>query len=254
MKVIAENKISTVLANSENANFPDDNLLDIHPKKVWKADATNTAVITFEIDAGTSGLALFNTNARFADVEITDANYVEWFDGTTWFNGTEWVSTEVVCDSEISQNGSSYALWVDYDYINSALNAVLTLTALPGQTLEAGVGFSGLAIDFKNPKYEIKQGLIDYSIFATYSNGAEYYEKKDTVRTFSVQIIEDRENDFYTFMNNIGRDVGLSPIAWRLTDLDSFEWVVFARFNELPEGNHILPNDSSIDFSLIEVL
>jgi hypothetical protein len=254
LKVIAVNKISSITVDSENANFPIENVLDEHPKRQFKSDGDYQATITCVVAAGTSGIGIFGTNARGSNITITDPNSIDWFSESAWDDESEWAYSEPQAVIEIAQSGDSYALWGDFDYINSPMNVEIILTTTLGGTLEVGVLRIGEAVEFKNPKYGLQEGLVDYSIIAENSNGSTYYKQRDIVRTFSGQIFETRDDDFYNFMADIARDYGKTPKAWRMTDDDSMNWVVFARFQEMPTGSHDAPDYSNINFQLIEVL
>jgi len=254
MKVIALNKISSLTVDSENALFPIENVLDAYPTRLFKADGDYQATLTCVVSAGTNAIAVYGTNAQGASVTITDPNAIEWHSESEWDSESDWAYAEPSATIEIDQSGDAYSLWGDFDYINSPMNIELVLSTSSSLVLEVGVLRIGEAKTFKNPKYGLQEGLVDYSILKELSNGAFYYKKRNIVRTFSGQIFEDRDDDFYTFMADIARTYGKAPMAWRLTDEDSMNWVVFARFSDIPIGMHDAPDYSTINFSLIEVL
>lgn len=105
-------------ASSTDAEWPLANLFDKHPRNWWQASATNEATLRLKIDAGSSALALFGTNADevncyitrdadeqnidinsavddssgFVGIPLTGHNYVDgtfiYIYGTTNYNGT----------------------------------------------------------------------------------------------------------------------------------------------------------------------
>ena len=256
MKVIITNLVSAVTAASENALYPDDNLLDEHPKKIWQAanGVTHTS-LTVSIGASTegsaAGIAIFNTNATSAIINLSDPNEVIWVD-SDWID-VEWPSgapQESVLLGEI--NSTSNAVWATYTGAETALEADIILDG--DETLYAGVVVAGTVVSFTEPRYGIQEGLIDYSIRRELSNGAIYHKKRDVVRTFAAEIMPYREDEFYTFMHTLARENSYAPMAWRLTDQTGFDWTVYARLEGMPSGVHAYPTISPIQFSIREEL
>ena len=257
MKIIAEQKITSVTAGSEDANFPDDNVIDEHPKKIWKASSgVYSTTLTFEIGNGSSGMAIFNTNALSISATVTDPNYVEWdTSDADWFaTDASWSAEQASLSDEIySLDGTSGAAWLEWDYSDISVTAVITLTCSSTDTVYAGVAVADEIHDFACPQMGISEGIHSYSITRELQNGAFYRKERDKVRTFSFNFIEDR-TDFYEFMYSIAKELGYRPAAWQLTSQDGFWWVVFARFSRMPSGSHSVPNYTRINTQLIEVL
>ena len=254
MKVIITNRVTAVTAASEDSSYPDDNLLDEHPKKIWKAanGVTSTSItvsIASSTDGADGGIAIFNTNATSAIINLSDPNEVIWVD-SEWVT-VEWPSgapQESVTVGEI--NSTSNAVWATYTGAETALSADIILTG--SATLYAGVIVAGTVVDFPDPRYGIQEGLVDYSIKRELSNGAIYTKKRDVVRTFSAEILPNREEYFYTFMHTLARDNSYAPLAWRLTNQTGFDWVVYARLEDMPSGVHAYPSHSPIQFTIRE--
>lgn len=254
LRVIYENLLTSVVATSENINYPDDNVLDEHPKKVWKADDdVTTASLTCSFSGGCNALAIFNTNATEVVSYIHDPNEISWpdFGGNTWVD-VQWVFINIDISLEIHPSGNSYSMWATFDYGDVGLVMDITLTA--PTTVEAGVVVIGKALGFKNPESGLEQGLIDYSTVMELSNGAFWHKQRDVVRTFNGEMVLERDDGFYYFMHDVARTNSYSPMAWRVTDLDDFEWVLYARFSGQPYGLHAYPSHSITYFSLTEVL
>ncbi|MBW1778932.1 MAG: hypothetical protein JRJ54_15330, partial [Deltaproteobacteria bacterium] len=61
MKVIYPNNITVLSADEEDASYPVSNLLDDHPKKVWRGTSKD-AKLTLTVSEG-AGVGIANTNA-----------------------------------------------------------------------------------------------------------------------------------------------------------------------------------------------
>ena len=254
MKILANQKITGVTATSADSSYPAVNVIDEHPKKLWKAASdVNSATLTFEISGGTGGLAIFNTNATSISASVTDPNYLQWETGVAWETGTTFSAVDAVLTETSSLDGVSGAAWFEWTHSMIPVTATLTLTAGSNDTVQAGVAVSDELYTYACPQMGIKEGLHSYSIVRELQNGAFYRKQRDSVRTFSFNIIDSR-TDFYEYMYTVARELGYKPAAWQLADMDGFWWVVYARFTKMPSGSHNMPNHSTINTSLIEVL
>ena len=256
MRVIYPDNITTVSASSENPNFPIANVSNDHIKKVWKADS-NEAVVHVGVSSG-SALALYGTNATSITAKTrTGGQGGAWAATAQWDAAAAWAAgslTEEVILFDTLSTGQA-ALWCDYTDPGSALALEITISSAAGTTLEAGVIRAGTVRDFKDSKYGIKEGFIDFSIKEELANGAWYYKKRDIVRTFSLTLLEDRASDFYTFMHNVALLRGQQPLAWRLSEnVTDWQWIVYAAFDGLPMGDHAYVSDSLIQIKLKEVV
>ncbi|MBW2606147.1 MAG: hypothetical protein JRD05_00780 [Deltaproteobacteria bacterium] len=256
MKVIYPDRSITATADKENANYPAANVLDEHPKKLYKS-TDNTAVLEVTTGAGSNGFAVFNTNAASVSAIVKKGEPTEWASGTEWVSGTEWRTAEDPSPATIYDlnPGSVGAMWGEYTQIDVPHIIELTFTAAAGTILECGVVVPGTVNTFDDPRYGVKEGLRDYSISKELNNGAFYYRKRDVVRIFNFDLIEDGDTDFYTFMHSIVQLVGPGPLAWRIlhSGMTNWEWVVYARNDSMPAGDHGFSRDSSlISVSLVE--
>lgn len=259
MKIIPNQKITAVSSDSEDANYPDDNVLDENPKRIWKANSTYTATLTFSMSPGTSGMMIANTNALSLTVTVEDPNSVEWFTSDAdWFaSDAAWASQNAVLSNELyNLDGTSGAAWVEWPYSSISLEATVLFTASSEATVYAGVAVADKVYEYDCPQLGITEGIKSYSIVKELQNGAMYRKERDKVRMFTFNFIEDRSTDFYEFMYDIAKEIGYKPAGWRLADIaaDGFNWVVYARFQQMPSGTHSMPDHSRIQTSLIEVL
>lgn len=248
MKVIYPEKISSVAADEENANYPDDNVLDNHPKKVWKATSKD-AQMKLTCTGGTSAVAVFNTNAD--TVTITVKNEAE---SETLVAAQAYDLKGTDTYLEFIQDGGEHwtQIWHDYTYQPDPVVVIIDFEAAVGAIAEAGVIRCGIAMTFQDPKAGLQEGLKDYSIIKKLNNGAIYTRKRDVVRTFSGIITLERDRDFYFFLRDTIQQVGPEPLAWRILALVNHDWPVFARADKMPSGAHSRPAHSDIKFSLLE--
>lgn len=251
MKVIYPDKVSAVLADKQDSDYPDDNVMDEHPKKKWKAtgESPNTAKLTLTVSAGSNAVAIFGTNAETVTITLKDS-------GGSTISSDEYDLKGVDTYLEFIQDtGDRWpSLWADYEYQDSQCTVELDFEAASGSTVEAGVVRAGLARNFPVISKGFAESLEDYSVVKELSNGAYYIKQRDVVRTFSGRISRMSEADFYSFMIDIVKSNGKSPLAWRLTDIDNHYWAVFARLADMPSGSHDSVLYRPVTFSLTEVI
>jgi hypothetical protein len=254
-KVIKDNLITSVTASSEDSAYPASNLLDDRPNWMWKAGsgithASLTCALSSASEGAAGGIAIYGTNATKVIINIEDPNAITFAD-IVW-DGLEWPSVSPETLPEIDSSGSSQAIWSEYARADNSLNAVIILEG--DSTLEAQIVVAGEMLEFRNPMYDNTEGLKDNSIEKDYLNGSFYYKKKTIVRTFSGVMNLERDDDgFYSFMLDFAREYGKAPKAMRLTNQAGFRWVVYARFESLPAGQHGQAL-SSVNYQLIEVV
>lgn len=169
----------------------------------------------------------------------------------------EWISfgqcvSETLYDISASAVGN---LWVEYTILDD-LAHTLTITFTGTSVIQAGVLRSGIARSFRDPAYGIREGLRDYSIRKELNSGGFYYRKRGSSRTFSFELLEDRDTDFYRFLYDYAQVIGPAPAPWRIVHSGStdWEWVVYASFppDEMPDGSHGYKDFSTLEISLIE--
>ena len=257
MKIMAEQKISTVTSTSEDSAYPDDNILDEHPKKLWKAaSGVHEATLTFLIGTGSGGMAIFNTNALSITATVTDANSIAWFTSDVdWSSDAVWVAEDASLSEELfNLDGVSGSAWLEWPASPVSVSAEITFTAESTGTVQAGVAVSDMVHQFSCPQMGVRESIHNYDIVKELQNGAFYRKERDKVRTFSFNFIEDRNPDFYEFMYEIAKELGYKPAAWWLADMDGYWWVAYARFQKMPSGTHSMPANTVINTQLIEVL
>lgn len=148
------------------------------------------------------------------------------------------------------------SLWIEFGVsfpVSSEVSITFTVIDPVAKTISVGVVVMGEILSFLNPLYGLMEGIHDYSKVKLLNEGATHVIDRDRVRTFSGSVQVPRECDFYNIMN-VSRRNGMKPLAWRITDLPGHRWVVYARNENMPTGQHTFYNQSTINFNLIEVL
>jgi hypothetical protein len=229
--------VSGSSATSENGAFPVANLFDDKPGKLWKAaDSVQVATVTVAIGASSNSIALFNTNATSATVVMKN-------------NGGGTISTTVFT---LAGTRTYNRLWLEYTTQATSHTAEIELTTT-ATTVQAGVVKAGLAVDFRNPKYGISEGIIDYSTVEQLSNGAKYVDKRDIVRRFGVSILTDRATDFYN-MWDIYNAYGQTPMAALIAeDILDMQWCCFGTMEGF-SGSHDYLSHTPVSFSFEETV
>lgn len=265
MKVIYPNNVTLVTASERNVNFPASFLENDHPKKYWKA-ASGAATITLTVAGGSNALALFNT---YIDaIKVTVKNEAEtttlWgptvyptiysgisWDGISW-DGMSWDSENSTPTEADLERRSSF--WVDYDY-QAGTHKVIIDCHLSSGIIYAGLTRAGLARSFPDFQLNLSEGQKDYSIVEELSNGAVYIRKRDILDTYNGTVWLGSGAEFYTFMQNIIKQTGPQPLAWRLSEnLDHHMYTVFARLETPPQSSFSAISKKFVNFSLVEVV
>jgi len=265
MKVIYPNKISAISANVSDAEYPASYLLDDHVKRPWKSTG-DKGTLTISVDGGASGIlacGLFETNAVKATITIR--NYADTADiipaveynsgATTWYGF-------ITGDGDYLKNIWHEYSATTYTACQSQHKIKIELeTSSTSVQLYVGIVRSGKAKDFQNPQYRLSEGLKDYSIKKELNNGARYYRKRNIPRTFSGNVIVERDPDFYKFMYDVAQDAGGIPLAWLMyddelvtTSNEENRWAIFGFLDDMPSGSHDYYSHSQIGFSITEAV
>lgn len=256
MKIIIDtdllsDNITSIVASSEDADFPVENLQDDFTTNLWKATAVS-ATLTIAVSKG-SAIELLNTNAVSVSAVIGTGGDYELEAGYELETGYELEMSESTTIVSVLP-GSHGRLWIDYPVYTVPHIIKLTLTA-NGENVSAGICRAGNVESFNDPLYGLKESSDDYSIEKDLNNGASYFRKRNVVRTFSgLELIETRANAFL-FKMSIFDAVGPKPLAIRLTDLVTDDkFILFAKRTSPPQLTHNLPNYTNVSFELREVI
>lgn len=255
MRHIKKDYIVSRTASSENANFPISLTADMHPKRKYKADGANyMSIITLEVIGGCSDIMLAGTNAQAVDVTVTDPNEIAFADGDDWADGDEWINVPLSVTATTTQRSRTNALWLQLSSsVNVPCEVELVASSEITQALEIGIIRAGLAETYggRNPKYGLAEDGDDKSIEGENSNGSFYYKKRDVLRIFQASMLLTRENAWR--MTDNYDETGKAPAAWRITDKDENEWIIFARHTYRPRIVHSYHNLSEVSVELKEV-
>jgi len=252
------NTLDTITTTSENSAYPVENLLDAHPKKLYKASSgVNSITLTTTLLVGTNCLFLFNTNAESITINAEDFAYGEWFSGNTWFSENEWwPRSSVSIPTAVVTSGERNAVGLQFTPLIDNKEAVITLVAPAGEAVEVGILWAGVLISANNPSWGLKESQKDYSILKELSNGATYYKKRDIVRTFSGTIFEHKQTS-YNWLDKMLLDVsktyGAKSMPWFITDMANSRWTIFGRLSSPMSGEFQGYTLSNLTFNIIEV-
>lgn len=228
--------ITTLTAGSADANFPASNLQNDFTTDLWQAVAGITsAKLTLAVSKG-SAIELLNTNATSVTVI---AGYGESYVNQNGFlsqNGFTNVDGETSTTVVDNLTGSGGRFWADYagfETIPHVIKVLLTAAS----TVSAGILRAGNVEEFNDPAYGINENSNDYSIERELNNGADYFRKRNVVRSFSgISIFETRANCF-KLKHDIFDAVGPKPLAIRLVHnkITDDEFVLFAKRVDSPQ-------------------
>ena len=259
MKIIIDidtltDNVTSISASSSDANFPVTNLRDNFTTNLWKAASGASATITLLVSKG-SAIEIINTNAT--DITITAGSGETYEDEAGWSleDGYSYAEDEVAVIAAGSLPGERGRLWGEYSEFSGphVVTATLTADGIPS----AGIIRAGVVERFRNPAPSHEESSIDYSIEKELNNGADYFRKRNVVRTFdNLTMLETRANA-WKLKHRIFDAVGPQPLAIRLVDGDIIsddEFVIFAKRIEPPRIEHVTNTKSRISFSLKEVI
>lgn len=249
MKVIYPDKVSGVTAEEQHANYPDDNVLDEHPKKVWAATSADSG-LTVSVNGGANAVFLAGCSATSLTITVKDSNVSTTVAAVNY--DLKGIDTYYDFFTDFFTNYTSY--WIDYTYQDSDHFLVFDFLENTGSTVQVGVVRAGAARSVYEPDWDLTEGFVDYSITRELNNGAFYHRKRDIVKTFSGSVELERAGDYHVIMRDILQVEGQTPLAWRILDYDNQSWAIYARLQGSPVGSHNTRDYSVLNFDLIEVL
>lgn len=259
MKIIIDtdlltDNITSLAASLEDDDFLVGNLRDNFTTNLWKAATGTTATLTLQVSKGSS-VELLNTNAISAIITAGSGEAYTLETGYSLETGYLLVDDEVAVIVAHSLPGNAGRLWADYSLFAGPHVVKIDLTALA--PVSAGIVRAGNVEEFKDPEPSNSEGSTDYSIEKEMNNGADYFRKRNVVRTYdALQMIETRVNA-WKFKHLIFDAVGPQPLAIRLiqnVNIDDDEFVLFAKRIDPPSVEHLSKIYSRITFNLREVI
>jgi hypothetical protein len=260
MKIILDtdtgtDNITSVTANSEDAEFVDDNLLNNWTTDCWKAASGTSAILTFEVSKG-SAILIFNTNATSAVVWAGSGESFEWEADWAWETDWSWSNDEVATAVTYDLPGVRGRLWAEYPEFAGAhvVKVTLTAAAIP----YAGIARAGVVQSFADPKYGMSEESKDFSIEKELNNGATYFRKRGVVRSYPKLELLDTRAKCFTLKHDIFDAVGPEPLAIKLisetANITDDEFILFAKRIDSPEISHTTLTHSKVELSLTEVI
>lgn len=248
--------LTSLTVDSENANFPKENLRDDYTTNVWRAaTGVKTATITAYVSKG-SAVEVLNTNATTATVTaISGEAYAfeaDWDFEADWAFASNVILSAVVV---YSLPGSGGRLWADYAEFLVAHTVTIELTA--DDDVYAGILRAGYVETFPDPTLGIQEASIDYSVEKELNIGSAYYRKRNVVRQFNGLSIIDTRANIWALKHEIFDAVGPQPLAIRIissTAITDWEFVAYAKCLENPRMEHITHDYSRLSFTLQEVI
>lgn len=257
MAALWVNLLTNLAADSENPEYPVGNVLDQHPKKVWKSGVAGSSTISFDIAQGSNCLTIFGTNASKIAIKFFDPNAIAWEESVAWEPSVAWEKSieEDAYVFDLVQQGNTYAIWLDFKALPVHLKGTISFIAPGNEPVHVGVLLGGVRKDVGvNPLKGLTEGLVSYSSKIQLTNGAWWAEKRDIVRKFSGTIFIEREPVFYDFMYRIARELEPFPAAWKVTDINLHNWIVYGMLEDMPTGTHEHFQYSTINFNILEVI
>ena len=236
MKIIYPDCVTNITADSQDSNYPAVNLLDDHPKKLWKAlmDVTTASLAIVTSAESVAGLHISGTNAVSGTLTIKDA--------------TEAVTYET---HALSGNWERFFIKFNTTY-TEILHITVSLTA--SNTIYAGVLRCGTLISLPDPQYGLQQQRKDYSIKKELSNGGMNIILRDMPRGYDLSFIVSMA--IYDSMDNLFLANGSVPVAVLISDNINLneQWCGFFHIVDPLQGSYTDLNFTNFSMSLREAI
>ena len=169
MKVLVESNVSSAVMSNpgEDSSYPASNLLDEHPKKVAKADASETVTVSLVVDGAGDWLGCLNTNARIAEVSVYDGASTLVYESILSLGGIDTYEEFIAGEGQ-----ALYEFDVCYPYQSALHTIVIELdTASAGVTAQIGGCLAGVGMESSiDTSRGMTEGLVDYSTVKELSN------------------------------------------------------------------------------------
>ena len=248
--------ITSIVALSEDANFPASNLQNDFTTDLWKAAAgVLSTKITIAVSKG-SAVELLNTNATSVTViSGYGESYVNQnsFVSQNGFANVDGETTTTVIDNLPGNAGRFWADYAGFETLPHVIKVLLTAAS----TVSAGIIRAGNVEEWNEPAYGLNEGSNDYSIKKELNNGARYLRKRNVIPKFdNLSIFETRVNCF-KLKRDIYDNLGSKPLAIRMVHekITDKEFVLFACMPDAPVIDYNYgPTNARINFNLEEVV
>ena len=246
--------VTSCVASTEDADFPDENMRDNFTKNVWKATGS-TATIQVQCNKGSS-VCIINTNATSVVIKAGSGDSYTPESGFAYEAGFVDADDEVATIVVSDLSGEHGLAWADYSEFT--LPHLLTIELeTDGDPVEVGVLRAGNVEEFADPAYNHSESSIDFSIEKELNNGADYFKKRNVVRVFdNLEMIETRVNA-WKFKHDIFDYIGPQPVVIRMVQNDNItddEFVAYVKRSEPPRLQHLTISHTRINYSLKEAI
>jgi len=250
MRYIVNNNVTEAVGGSTNTNFPALNILDIHPRKVWKS-TLYIDTVTVTVSELFNTITIFNTNAQYADVTITDMD-----DNVIWATRTFDFTGILSLEQFMTGDGDTITrVFIPVgELIAAESKVIIEFSKLDdGSPIYCGIVWAGLASTINNPSYPLTEGIVDYSIVQELNNGATYIKERDRVRKYSFNISTsdlEAERLYLDVLNNIGPN----PMPFELVCGSGALYTLFGRLESMPKVVQQSYGRANISLNILEVL
>lgn len=244
MKIIYPNQIDGVVASSSNPDYPVWNLLDSKPLKVWKGTSPSGS-LEITTSGTVNSLFLCNTNAETFTMTVKNVA------GTVTYE----TQTGSYFESGVSDfTGGRIFL----EFANSYSAPVkVTITLMKEDLIDdiyAGILRCGLAVSLPDPAYGLKYERQDYSVKSEFSNGGLYVYKRQTPRSYDINILA-TYNQFKS-LDSLYNLIGSTPVAMLISEglNDTDYWSGFFHILDPPTGSYSFYNLVDCSLSIREAI
>lgn len=247
MDILVEGVISDIVSTDIDASFPVTNVLDNHPKRLWKSTSSISATISFEYAVGNPYLyeeythsdpciALFNVHAASVTVRIYEDN-----------TKAVLVATDTKTGSTSTTDVNLLFTFTNYLYLAYDRYIEIDFDFIIPEVAKCGIIRVGNLVALGKVKRDLKIKRKDYSIKRFLQNGSLYYYKKNTVRSFDGGIVVNNANDpNLSAVYDIYEAYGQTPLVIRIVDDSSGNLFVLPASDYLVFG-YIDDDELSID-------
>jgi hypothetical protein len=249
---IKSDNITSVVASSSDTYFSVLNLRDDYTTNLWRTTSgATTGYIQAGVSAG-SAVELLNTNATSATITVGTGGTYSLEAGGSNEAGYSLEANSSILSSVVNLPGTAGRLWAEFT--NQTTPFIVRIDLVASSTLTAGIIRAGKVQQFNDPAPGFSETTKDFSIEMELNNGANYFRKRNTIRTFSNLQMIDSRTDAYIF-KRVFDGLGPKPVAIKLFDSQTdSKYVIFAKRESLPQITHISNANSEMQLSLTEVV
>jgi len=236
MKIIFDNIIEAVSATNEDANFPAQNIIEVHSKKRFKAIA-HSSTITLTMGGGSNALTLYNIQADSITLtgDVNDSLNLVHDDGYGVYNATSAIF-------EYSEIATTHTIDVE---LSAASNDVAL-----------GIAFGGKAYEFTNPQWGLGNENRSHSIIYDLDNGFEYIFQRNLSEMPSFSFNLSNRTEYWNLLRLLKNSYP-NPIICKADKMNTDEehnLIWYARLESEPKGTLSTFGSYKISFGLKEFL